>query len=134
MIRIALAFVLIASAAQAGPILRVIDGDTYIIAAPWLPPELGKTLSLRVLGIDTPEHGRKAKCPEEAALADKATTAAKAWIATAKTVTVTLRHWDKYGGRVDGTVILDGQSIGDRLIKAGLARRYDGGAKQSWCR
>ena len=133
MIRLALALILLASPSLAGPILRVIDGDTYIIAAPWLPPELGKTISLRVLGIDTPEHGKKAKCKAEADLADKATAAAKDLIRKAKVVTVTLSHWDKYGGRIDGSVILDGQSIADMLIGAGLARPYNGGAKRSWC-
>lgn len=99
---LAAALILLASPALAGPILRVIDGDTYIIAAPWLPPELGKTISLRVMGIDTPEHGARAKCKAEADLADKATAAAKDMIRKAKVTTVTLSRWDKYGGRIDG--------------------------------
>ena len=133
MIRLALALILLASPASAGPILRVIDGDTYIISAPWLPPELGKTISLRVMGIDTPEKAGKAKCQREADLGAKATAVARAYISSAKVTTVTLSHWDKYGGRIDGSVIIDGQSIADLLIGAGLARPYSGGAKKSWC-
>ena len=133
MIRLALALILLALPANAGPIVRVIDGDTYIIAAPWLPPELGRTMSLRVYGIDTPEKAGKAKCQREADLGAKATAVARAYIATAKETTVNLRKWDKYGGRVVGSVIIDGQSIADLLIGTGLARPYNGGAKRSWC-
>ncbi len=133
MIRLAFALILLALPANAGPILRVIDGDTYVIAAPWLPPELGRTMSLRVYGIDTPEKAGKAKCQREADLGAKATAVARAYISTAKETTVKLRRWDKYGGRVVGSVILDGQSIADLLLGAGLAQPYSGGAKKSWC-
>ena len=42
--------------------------------------------------------------------------------------------WDKYGGRVLVDVYLDGKSYKDEIINAGLARPYDGGAKESWCK
>ena len=53
-------------------VLRVVDGDTLEIdvSSMKLPPELG--LKVRVLGVDTPEKGGRAKCPSEAALAVKA--------------------------------------------------------------
>ena len=41
--------------------------------------------------------------------------------------------WDKYGGRVLGDIILDGQSLRALLIQNGYAREYYGEAKQSWC-
>ena len=44
-----------------------------------------------------------------------------------------MTEWDKYGGRVLGHVIIDGQSLSDMLIRAGLARPYHGEAKSSWC-
>ena len=46
---------------------------------------------------------------------------------------VILMDWDKYGGRVLGDVILDGQSLRTMLITKGYAREYYGEAKQSWC-
>ena len=46
-------------------ILRVIDGDTVEIEAPYLPIELKRVLKLRVIGIDTPEKGHLAKCSIE---------------------------------------------------------------------
>ena len=41
--------------------------------------------------------------------------------------------WDKFGGRVLGDLLLDGQSLRQMLIANGYAREYFGEAKQSWC-
>jgi endonuclease YncB( thermonuclease family) len=41
--------------------------------------------------------------------------------------------WDKYGGRVLGDVLLNGQSLRQLLIANGFAREYYGEAKTSWC-
>jgi len=46
---------------------------------------------------------------------------------------VILYGWDKFGGRVLGDIILDGQSLRSMLIQNGFAREYFGEAKQSWC-
>lgn len=114
-------------------ITRVIDGDTVEIAVGFLPDPLPPKLSIRVLGIDTPEKAPRAKCDREAALAKEASTFTKVAVANAREVDVQLQEWDKYGGRVLGHVILDGQSLSDMLIRAGLARPYRGEAKSSWC-
>jgi len=114
-------------------ITRVIDGDTVEIAVGFLPDPLPPKLSIRVLGIDTPEKAPRAKCDREAALAKEASTFTKVAVANAREVDVQLQEWDKYGGRVLGHVILDGQSLSDMLIRAGLARPYKGEAKSSWC-
>lgn len=39
-------------------ILRVSDGDTVVIAAPFLPKPLKPELAVRVFGVDTPEKGQ----------------------------------------------------------------------------
>ena len=44
-----------------------------------------------------------------------------------------LYGWDKFGGRVLGDIVLDGQSLRGMLIQNGFAREYFGEAKQSWC-
>ena len=44
-------------------IIRVTDGDTVVIAAPFLPAPLKPELAVRVYGVDTPEIGR-ASCRE----------------------------------------------------------------------
>ena len=114
-------------------ITRVIDGDTVAFEAAWLPDPLKKELSIRVFGVDTPEKGFRAQCPQEDLRGQKATEFTKKAIASAKQRQVVLMDWDKYGGRVLGDVILDGKSLRQALITNGLAREYYGEAKTSWC-
>lgn len=117
-------------------VVKVVDGDTLQVQPSWLIPELSP-LKVRVLGVDTPEHGGLAKCPSEAALADKAKAFTTAMvndaIAKKKQITFANIQWDKYGGRVDATVSIAGKDLTTELINAGLARAYDGGKKSSWC-
>ena len=114
-------------------ILRVIDGDTVEFEANFLPDPLPKKLKLRILGIDTPEKGHRAQCPREAELGEKATEMAKRLVLKADKKEIILKQWDKFGGRVLGDLILDGKSMKDSLIAAGLAREYFGDKKKSWC-
>jgi endonuclease YncB( thermonuclease family) len=124
---------LTAAPAHAYEITRVIDGDTVEIAVDFLPSPLPPKLSIRVIGIDTPEKSPRAQCDAEAALAKKASAFTKDAVANALEVDVKILKWDKYGGRVLGTIFLDHQSLAESLISAGLARPYKGDAKQSWC-
>lgn len=114
-------------------ITRVIDGDTVEIAVDFLPKPLPPKLSIRVIGIDTPEKAPRAQCEAEAKKAVEATRFTKRAVAEATKTEVYLIKWDKYGGRVLGSVVFDGVSLSDSLIAAGLARPYKGDAKQSWC-
>jgi endonuclease YncB( thermonuclease family) len=114
-------------------ILRVSDGDTIVIAAPFLPAPLKPELAVRIYGVDTPEKGFRAKCPQEderGKLASKFTTNL---VAKSTKRQVVLYDWDKFGGRVLGDIVLDGQSLRGMLIQNGFAREYFGEAKQSWC-
>lgn len=115
------------------PVTRVIDGDTVEFRADFLPKPLKPVLSLRVLGVDTPEKGSTAKCPEEKALGIKASNFTKELLARRKTTQIVIKEWDKYGGRVLGDVIFDGKSLRQLLLDNGYARPYDGGKKSSWC-
>jgi endonuclease YncB( thermonuclease family) len=114
-------------------IIRVSDGDTVVFEAPFMPAPLKPQLSLRVLGVDTPEKGGRAQCPSEDALAQKASAFTKDAVAKAKKVQIEIKEHDKFGGRVLGDVIIDGQRLSELLIKNGLARAYFGEKKQSWC-
>jgi endonuclease YncB( thermonuclease family) len=114
-------------------ITRVIDGDTVAFQADFLPPPLKPELSIRVYGVDTPEKGFRAQCPSEAARGAAATEFTKKVIAAAQYRQIVLIDWDKYGGRVLGDVILNGQSLRMMLIQNGHAREYYGEAKTSWC-
>ena len=114
-------------------ITRVIDGDTVAFQATWLPAPLKPELSIRVYGVDTPEKGHRAACPSEAARGEAATAFTKAQINAATKRQIVLMDWDKYGGRVLGDVLLNGQSLRAMLIQNGFAREYYGEAKTSWC-
>jgi endonuclease YncB( thermonuclease family) len=114
-------------------ITKVIDGDTVEIAVDFLPSPLPPKLSIRVIGIDTPEKAPRAQCDAEAAKAQAASTFTKNAVSNAIEIDVVILKWDKYGGRVLGEVYLDHQSLAESLISAGLARPYKGEAKSSWC-
>jgi endonuclease YncB( thermonuclease family) len=86
-----------------------------------------------VFGVDTPEKGHRAKCPQEAQRGEMASAFTKQQIASAQRRQVVLMDWDKFGGRVLGDVLLDGRSLRQMLIQNGFAREYYGEAKQSWC-
>jgi endonuclease YncB( thermonuclease family) len=114
-------------------ILRVSDGDTVVISAPFLPKPLKPELAVRIYGIDTPEKGFRAKCSREDARGQAASKFTKDLVASSQKTQVTLYDWDKFGGRVLGDIILNGKSLREMLIANGYARAYFGEAKQSWC-
>lgn len=120
-------------AEYAAKIIRVSDGDTIVIAAPYLPAPLKPELAVRIYGVDTPEKGHRAACPAEAAAAEKASAWTKKLVASSDQHQVILYKWDKFGGRVIGDVMINGQSVRRGLIANGHAREYYGDAKQSWC-
>jgi len=114
-------------------IVRVNDGDTVVIAAPFLPAPLKPELAVRIFGVDTPEKGHRAQCPSEDARGQAASEFTKKAVSASTQRQVVLYGWDKFGGRVLGDIILNGQSLRTMLIKNGFAREYFGEAKQSWC-
>ena len=106
------------------------DGDTCYVTAPTLPEPLQK-MSVRILGIDTPEM--RAECAEEKKLALKGREFANRMFRAAEKIEFANLKWDKYGGRILADVYLDGKLYKDEIINAGLAKPYDGGTKESWC-
>jgi len=114
-------------------IVRVNDGDTVVIAAPFLPAPLKPELAVRIYGVDTPEKGFRAQCPSEDQRGQAATAFTKKAVESTQKHQVVLYGWDKFGGRVLGDMILNGVSLRAELIKNGFAREYYGEAKQSWC-
>jgi len=114
-------------------ILKVSDGDTIVIAAPFLPAPLKPQLAVRIFGVDTPEKGFRAKCESENQRGLAASEFTKKLVGNSQKRQVILYDWDKFGGRVLGDIILDGKSLRQQLIANGFAREYFGEAKQSWC-
>jgi len=114
-------------------ILRVSDGDTIVIAAPFLPQPLKPELAVRIYGVDTPEKGHRGQCDSEKQRGEAASVFTKRLVQASQQRQVVLYGWDKFGGRVLGDIILNGQSLRAQLIANGHAREYYGDAKQSWC-
>jgi endonuclease YncB( thermonuclease family) len=114
-------------------ILRVSDGDTVVIAAPFLPAPLKPELAVRIFGVDTPEKGFRGQCESEKQRGEAASVFTKQLVTASTQRQVVLYGWDKFGGRVLGDIILNGQSLRTQLIQNGFAREYYGDAKQSWC-
>lgn len=114
-------------------IIKVSDGDTVVIAAPFLPAPLKPQLAVRIFGVDTPEKGFRAQCESENQRGLAASEFTKKMVQASTKRQVVLYNWDKFGGRVLGDMVLDGQSLRAALIANGFAREYFGDAKQSWC-
>lgn len=120
-------------ARYAWQVIGIKDGDTLTVVLPGLPPALNP-VAVRVRSIDTPESGGRAKCASERALAERATRLTSEAVATGSRIEFGRPSWDKYGGRIDADVWIDGRLLSEWLIVAGLARRYDGGKRAGWCR
>lgn len=115
-------------------VLRVIDGDTVIVEAPYLPKGLGNTLYLRIHGVDTPEKPPHAKCQLEKNKAALAKKYVETSLDKAKEVLIWYNGFDKYG-RILGDLLIDGEYLSNHLITQGLAVRYNGkGSKTDWCK
>lgn len=116
-------------------ISKVKDGDTVQLDTTWLPEVLNDNFSLRVVGIDTPEKDWRAECDLENEMGHKATTFTSDALLKANVITVNIKGWDKFGGRVDGELVLDGVKLSDMLLDHGLAKPFTGKEKKkSWCK
>lgn len=109
----------------------IYDGDTFYINMPGLPPELSR-IGVRVRGVDTPEMRGKCEAEKHNATAAKFFTT-RVIKQAGNRVTLTNLKWDKYGGRVDADVYVNGQKLSDMLITQQYARPYVGGKRAGWC-
>jgi endonuclease YncB( thermonuclease family) len=111
----------------AAEVLRVLDGDTFEARVrAW--PGIEITARVRLRGIDAPELGG-ARCAEERAKAEAARDALKAMLVAVMRVGL-----DKYGGRVLADAATRATpDISAAMLASGLARRYSGGRRESWC-
>jgi micrococcal nuclease len=113
--------------------LKNYDGDTVTVQIPDVHPLLGKNISVRIWGIDTPEKTGRKPCEKERAR--DAQRLVENLMKNAKLIELRKIDRDKYF-RVLAEVWVDGQSVGDVLIKNKLAYAYDGGRKPAstnWC-
>lgn len=108
-------------------VTTIYDGDTFTV-------QVGDIKQpVRFRGVDTPEL-KDPKCEQEKQLARKAKEFVVTRVRAAQRVTLLDldKTSDKYG-RWLAWVYVDGQSLADMIINAGLGRAYDGGKRECWC-
>jgi micrococcal nuclease len=111
--------------------LQNYDGDTIRFNLPGYPSIAGKDIRVRVNGIDTPEI--KGKCKKEKYKAQQARDMVADILKDAEKITLKNMNRGKYF-RIAADVIVDGENLGDMLIDAGMAIKYNGGKKTyKWC-
>jgi len=99
----------------------VVDGDTI-----WLEGE-----KIRIADIDAPET-HDPRCPSEKALGDRATLRLKDLLNSGPVSLRSIeRDRDRYG-RSLRLVDVNGESVGQVLVREGLARWY-AGHRRAWC-
>lgn len=127
------------------PIDAITDGDTIKthFSESRLPSPLNQ-VSIRIRGLDSPEYPSKyflesgklgkADCVEEAFAAISSRNALVSLIGETKTMKITNFDWDKFGGRIDADVKINGKDLGTFLLSKGFAIPYDGHRKKNaWC-
>lgn len=114
------------------PIRGIADGDTILTNLD-LPCPLCQ-VSIRIRDIDTPESNHLAKCDKEKELGLRAKKFLENFVKGKDTMVIKSFKWDKYGGRIDARVEINGVDIGRLMSKNGFAVHYTGkGAKYDWC-
>jgi micrococcal nuclease len=104
--------------------MRVIDGDTI--------EDRAANITYRLVNIDTPETGSRARCAAERALGDQATVEARTLVTQAQRLEMRpTGRLDRYG-RTIAFVLIDGRDLGETLIAEGLARPWRG-RREPWC-
>lgn len=112
--------------------VRNYDGDTITVNIPTYPDIIGKNISVRIIGIDSPEiHG---KCELEKEQAIYLREFVKKQLSNAKNIKITNPKRDKYF-RILGDIVYDGKSLKDELLATEFVFSYDGGKKFNyWCK
>ncbi|NHN38952.1 thermonuclease family protein [Pseudomaricurvus alcaniphilus] len=111
-------------------VVGVYDGDTITVTIEDWPKIIGDSVGVRIAGVDTPEI--RGKCPGEKSLAMKARAYTRTAVTTGKRVELRNLRRDKYF-RILADVCVDGASVAQGLVDAGLGYGYVGKKKQSWC-
>ena len=112
-------------------LVSVYDGDTFKVNITDYPPLIGQHIGIRINGVDTPEM--RGKCEQETVLAKRAKQYTLTMLRSAKTIELRNMQRGKYF-RIVADVYADGHSVGDGLVREGLAVVYNGGKKvKDWC-
>ena len=110
--------------------MSIYDGDTFKIDLAGVHPLFGDDVSVRLFGVDTPEmRGSEDRVK---VLAGKARNLTEQALMGAEKIELKNPQRGKYF-RIIADVYVDGKSLAELLMKAGLGKAYDGeGAKPIW--
>lgn len=108
-------------------IIKVRDGDTFIINIPNIPDVFGKNIAVRIRGIDTPELNDSRE--EIRKISIQAKEELEKLLLNGKKITLYNLGRDKYF-RLLASVKVDNVDVSEYLIKKGLAKKYNGGKKE----
>lgn len=108
-------------------VIKIIDGDT--ICGVFKYNNTFYKTNFRLNNIDTPEIHSKLENIKIKALE------AKQFLFNLlinKNLKVTFGKFDKYGRILIDLYLENGESVSDKLIQGGYAKKYDGGRKEKW--
>ena len=111
-------------------VTSIYDADTFTVNIEGYPPIVGERISIRLLGVDTPEM--RGRCESEKVKARQAKQFTVQVLRSAKTIELRNMRRGKYF-RILANVYVDGKNLADGLIRSGHARVYDGGKRLGWC-
>lgn len=109
-------------------VVSVYDGDTFKVDIEGWPAIIGDDISVRIMGIDTPEIRGTSGFEKDMALAAKQKLKD---ILSDNTIYLYNLQRDKYF-RILASVKVGNIDVAERLIDIGLAKRYFGETKISW--
>lgn len=110
-------------------IVKVKDGDTFVINVKNIPDVFGEEIAVRIRGIDTPELNDKRE--EIKSIAIKAKEELEKLLFSGGKVILYNLGRDKYF-RLLASVKVGNVDVAKYLIKKGLAKEYDGSTKAGW--
>ncbi len=112
-------------------IVSVYDGDTFRVNIENYPSIIGKSIPIRVSGIDTPEI--RGNCKQEKILARQSRNLTRNLLKNGKVIKLNNLQRGKYF-RIVADVLIDDVLLSEIQIKNNLAVRYYGGKKiKNWC-
>lgn len=107
-------------------LVRVRDGDTFVINIEGIPEVFGKEIAIRIRGIDTPEKNDEREEIRSIAIAAKEEL--EKLLYSNEKITLYNLGRDKYF-RLLASVKVGNIDAAEYLIKKGLAKKYNGGKK-----
>ena len=110
-------------------IIKVRDGDTFIINIPNITDVFGNNIAVRIRGIDTPELNDKRE--EIRKISIQAKEELEKLLTSGQKVVLYNLGRDKYF-RLLASIKVGNIDVAEYLIKKGLAKSYDGCVKTSW--